>query len=149
MDTPLKLEEYGIYERGNFVGVLATQSPGGGAVARHLTSEGYALEALGADGGAGGEIVLDAACTIEDHRPCDVKVSIAAASEVAEQAQLPSRGKLHQIQEAGVVSIAEAESVLRVWADEVRTSPGTTEEQRNWADVITEELFPAQNSKQE
>lgn len=89
------------------------------------------------------ELDLGASCTIEDHHPCDVRVALGLARDIAEQAGLQSYGKLQAIQDEGVVSMPEAERVLRRWAKEVQRAPQVTAEQRDWATIVIEEVWPA------
>lgn len=120
----------------------------GDTVAEIAMAPGYRLSPLIVDHGADVDratIQLDAECTIEDHHPCDVKVALGVATDVAEAAGLASYGKLREITDRGVVSEAEAEAVLATWATEVQGSEVVTAEQRDWATVVTEELWPAEN----
>lgn len=124
----------------------AVEDAAGDTVAEIAVASGYRLSPVIVDRGpAAPDIALDAECTIEDHHPCDVKVALGVAAEVAEAAGLASYGKLREITDRGVVSEAEAETVLRTWATEVQGSEIVTAEQRDWAEVVASELWPEEN----
>ena len=86
------------------------------------------------------QIVLGEGCDIIDRTPCNLKVSISIAAKTAKQLNLPIYGKLHAIQEKGVVSTAEAQKTLRKWATAVNNDPHADQTQRNWATVVVEQL---------
>lgn len=107
------------------------------AVRAALATEGYALEVE--------EPVVDLAenCDVEDHRPCDLKVSLGVARDTAETLHLPVYGKVQQIIDRGVISEPEAEQVLRTWAHQLRSHRTATDEEKEWAAIVTETLWPS------
>lgn len=92
------------------------------------------------------EIVLGEQCDINDHRSCDLKVSIGRAAELAEELNLPIYGKLQKIQERGVVSESEARIVLSQWSKEIESDPHATDEQHLWGSTVLDFLWPKKRS---
>lgn len=142
------VREYTVIHGQDEIGAVVVTTDHAAPVEGALTGAGYRLEPAIVDRGAETDgdapaIELDRECTVEDHHPCDVKVAIAVATEVAAEAGLASYGSLAAIQDRGVVSEAEAEQTLRTWAAEVQSAPATTAEQRDWAAVVAEELWPS------
>ena len=86
------------------------------------------------------KIVLGESCSIQDHSPCDLKVSISVAAQTARELKLPIYGKLQKIQNRGVVSDVEASKTLHMWAKQVSSAPQATSQHKNWAEIVVEKL---------
>ena len=84
-------------------------------------------------------ITLGESCTIENHKPCDLKVAISLASESAKQYDLPSYATLKKIQDRGTVTTAEAKRVLKTWDKQLQASAAPAN-QKTWGKVVLENL---------